>query len=326
MLPCFAYMPGGGSVVVAAPTLASVSTAGGAVGDIAGAYAATLTGTAFTGATGVTFGGTAATSVVVVSATTITCVVPARPTGASSVIVTTPGGSNVANTAFRYFSLAELTISGYWRAPFSASPWTPTSSAGASGTNGSLAEVTNPPVTGTAVNGFVPAAFNGTTHVLTNASALASMVTDTAGSLVCLFNATTAIADPGSTSSYLDPSLISSGTSRLQLGFSAAGVRLSTFNGTAWDGVAAACGTAAWHLAQARWNSTTIEVRVDGGAWQTLARTIVTAGGSVQIGKNYDLAFLAGKILETATCQSRLSDATFDDMRSYVNTRYALAL
>lgn len=310
----------------AAPTLASVSTAGGAVGDIAGAYVATLTGTNLTGITAVTFGGAAATGVTPISATSATCIVPARPTGASSVIVTTPGGSNGANTAFRYFSLAELTISGYWRAPFSASPWTPTASVGASGTNGNLTEATNPPVTGTAVNGFVPANFNGTTHLLSNATALGSMVTDTAGSLVCLFNATTAIADPGSTSSYLDPSLISSGTSRLQLGFSTAGVRLSTYNGAAWDGVAAACGTAAWHLAQARWNSTTIEVRVDGGAWQTLARTIVSAGGAIQIGKNYDLAFLAGKILETATCQSRLPDATFDDMRSYVNTRYALAI
>ena len=323
MLPIYAMTMG---VTAAAPTLSSVSTAGGAVGDIGGGYTATLTGTNFTGATGVTFGGTAAISVVVVNATTITCGVPAHATGAVSVVVTTPGGSNGANTAFRYSSPVDLALTGYWRASFSASPWTPTASAGASGTNGNLTEATNPPITGTAVNGFVPAAFNGTTHLLSNATALTSMITDTAGSLVSLFNATTAIADPGSTSSYLDPSLISSGTSRLQLGFSTAGVRLSTFNGTAWDGVAAACGTAAWHLAPARWNSTTLEVRVDGGTWQSLARTIVTSGGAIQIGKNYDLAFLAGKILETATCPSRLSDATFDDIRAYVNTRYALSI
>jgi hypothetical protein len=82
-----------------APTLTSISPN---VGGISGGAAVTLTGTNFTGATGVTIGGVACTSVVVVSATSITCVTPAGSAGDASVVVTTPDGSNGANTLWRY--------------------------------------------------------------------------------------------------------------------------------------------------------------------------------------------------------------------------------
>jgi hypothetical protein len=62
----------------------------------------TLTGTNFTGATGVTFGGTAATVFNVVNATTITCTTPARSAGSVNVLVTTPGGTSVASMQFTY--------------------------------------------------------------------------------------------------------------------------------------------------------------------------------------------------------------------------------
>jgi len=82
-----------------APTLTSISPN---VGGISGGAAVTLTGANFTGATGVTIGGVACTSVVVVSATSITCVTPAGSAGDASVVVTTPDGSNGANTLWRY--------------------------------------------------------------------------------------------------------------------------------------------------------------------------------------------------------------------------------
>jgi len=85
-----------------APTLTSISPN---VGGISGGAAVTLTGTNFTGATGVTIGGVACTSVVVVSATSITCVTPAGSAGDASVIVTGGGsntGSNAANSLWIY--------------------------------------------------------------------------------------------------------------------------------------------------------------------------------------------------------------------------------
>ena len=73
-------------------------------GSILGGTQITITGTFFTGATSVTIGGVAATSVVVVSATTVTAVTPAGAIGAASVVVTTPSGSATLAGGFSYVS------------------------------------------------------------------------------------------------------------------------------------------------------------------------------------------------------------------------------
>ena len=76
---------------VVAPTVSSVSPNSGST---LGGTAVTITGTNFaTGATA-TFGGTAATNVVVVNSTTITATTPARSAGAVTVTVTNPGSQN----------------------------------------------------------------------------------------------------------------------------------------------------------------------------------------------------------------------------------------
>jgi hypothetical protein len=67
-------------------------------GLAAGGAALTISGAGFTGATGVTVGGTAATAVTVVNTNTITCTAPAHAAGAVDVRVTTPKGVS-ANTA-----------------------------------------------------------------------------------------------------------------------------------------------------------------------------------------------------------------------------------
>ena len=84
---------------VAPPTVTSITPSSGTT---LGGTSVTITGTNFTGATGVTLGGTAATNVTVVNATTITATTPARGAGAASVVVTTPGGSNTANSLFTF--------------------------------------------------------------------------------------------------------------------------------------------------------------------------------------------------------------------------------
>lgn len=100
-----AYVKASGAV---APTVSSITPN---VGDTAGGGGiVTITGTNFTGATGVKLGGTSATSVTVVNATTITCIPGARGTGSGlSVDVTTPGGTNGANGFFQYWTPAQIT-------------------------------------------------------------------------------------------------------------------------------------------------------------------------------------------------------------------------
>lgn len=73
------------------PVVTAVSPA---TGLAAGGTAVTISGWNLTGATGVTFGGTAATAVVVIGPNTITCTSPAKAAGTYDVRVTTPRGTS----------------------------------------------------------------------------------------------------------------------------------------------------------------------------------------------------------------------------------------
>ena len=76
-----------------APTVTGLSPISGTT---SGGTTVTITGTHLTGATAVSFGGTAATSVTVNSATEITATTPAHAAGLAEVTVTTPGGGTSA--------------------------------------------------------------------------------------------------------------------------------------------------------------------------------------------------------------------------------------
>ncbi len=92
----------------AGPTISSVSPN---VGPTTGGTAITITGTNLTGTSSVSVGGNAATSVVVVNATTVTAVTPSGAAGAANVSLTTPYGSPTASGAFTYQLYSTPTIS-----------------------------------------------------------------------------------------------------------------------------------------------------------------------------------------------------------------------
>jgi IPT/TIG domain len=71
-------------------------------GSIAGGDAVVIVGAGFTGATGVTFGGTAGTGFSVMSATTINVTTPAHAAGAVNVVVQSPNGNGTQNNGFTY--------------------------------------------------------------------------------------------------------------------------------------------------------------------------------------------------------------------------------
>lgn len=227
------------------------------------------------------------------------------------------------------FNVASLALTGWWRASYAGSPWVGTASNGTSGSH-DLTEATNPPAVGTAVNGLAPADFDGTNDQLSNASPITDFVSASAGSIACLFYADAAFADGGSTAYYNMPGLfMNSVNGYLALTFSTSGVRLGSYDTVSalFDSVAAACGTGAWHLGQGRWDSTTLEVRVDGGAWQTMAKGVTLNTDGISVGTSFSAAnFFDGKILELMSAQSRWSDSDFDNIKSYVNARYALSL
>lgn len=99
-LPRFARAGG----VVVAPTLAAITPFRG---KGYGGTLVTLTGSGFTGATGVTFDGVPATDLTVVDDTELTCKTPSHVHGDVDVEVTTPGGSDALVAGYKF-----LTVSG----------------------------------------------------------------------------------------------------------------------------------------------------------------------------------------------------------------------
>ncbi|MBU3714736.1 MAG: hypothetical protein FGM46_07280 [Ferruginibacter sp.] len=102
IISCKKTDSGGGGNATPAPSITSFSPSSAASGATV-----TITGTNFTGATAVKFGGTAAASYTVVNATTITAVVGSGSSG--DVSVTTPGGTATkAGFTFSTTSLGKI--------------------------------------------------------------------------------------------------------------------------------------------------------------------------------------------------------------------------
>lgn len=82
-----------------APTFSGISPE---TGSSVGGTSVTISGTGFTDATAVMFGGSAAMDLIVVSDTTITATTPAQSAGAVDLTITAPGGSVTEPGAFTY--------------------------------------------------------------------------------------------------------------------------------------------------------------------------------------------------------------------------------
>ncbi|MBP5114738.1 autotransporter domain-containing protein [Pseudomonas protegens] len=172
----------------AVPTLTSVSPNSGST---AGATAVTLTGSNFTGATSVSFGGTAAPSYTVNNATTITATTPAHAAGAVNVTIITPGGSTTLTNGYTYAVPAPTVgpVSATVAANSSANSITLSLSGGAA-TSVAVASVAvasaashgTATASGTSISYTPTAGFSGTdsfTYTATNASGTSSPATVT---------------------------------------------------------------------------------------------------------------------------------------------------
>ena len=94
---------------VTSPTVTSVAPFFGLTG---GGESVIITGTGFSSVSGVTFGGSAATSVVTASSTSVTCATPARSAGLCNVVVTNGDtGSGTLYDGFEYQAQTSITMS-----------------------------------------------------------------------------------------------------------------------------------------------------------------------------------------------------------------------
>jgi len=324
----------------APPTLTSIDPD---TGSVDGGDSVTITGTDFVDGATVTFGGSSATSVVVVSDTSITCVTPAHAAAAVDVVVTNPDAqSDTLASGFTYedpvFNPATLDLT-LWQRDYAGSPWTGTASAGTSGSN-SFSEATNPPSVGTALNGHGTADYDGTNDILGQASGDASTyLTNTNGSGWVLFNADAASADAGAGSRQNNPQFLASNNGQFGIGFSSVGIHVYTVDGSnGQTEKVIACATGGWHLLQFKYSlgggGLSLKLRLDNGAWQEstsafgatlsgdMATSVLRSGGD----SSNTSPFYNGRVADRAVSKLTISDGDFDNVRSYANARYGVSV
>jgi hypothetical protein len=283
-----------------------------------GAIQVTVTGTNFVsgGGLAVTVGGTAATSVTWVSATTITCTVPAKAAGLYTVRVTNPDAQfGELASGVRYVDPTLWVMASY-----AGSPWV------GKVDSRDLSEATNPPATGTAVNGLTPADFDGTNDILTNATAISTILSAAAWSCLALVNLD-AINTNNADLWLNDPIVCDTGAFW--------GIHLKsapTVHIFQWDGasksVSETIATSAWALVQAKYNGANLLLRVNGGSWQAAASgNISTTTGTVRVGLTPTGGHaLDGRLAEIMLSNVAEADAVFDDLKADINAIYGLAL
>lgn len=227
---------------------------------------------------------------------------------------------------------ATLTLTAFWDASFSASPWEGSASAGTSGAK-DLAEATNPPTAGTAVNGLTPARFSaaGTTK-LDYAGTDGSLIGTGEFTSWVIFNASAAIADAGAASRYLNAQFWTDSVSALAgLGFSDAGVTAQMHDGTGHRELVKACSTGIWVCAFLVHSGTTLSLDInESGTPATISTSGSYAGGSgnpVRFGARYDAGrFFSGDVLQYGFAASALSAPTRAGILQHARVKFGLTL
>lgn len=210
-------------------------------------------------------------------------------------------------------------ITGWWRTNFAASPWVDQLALH------NFAEATNPPAAGTALNGLTPANFDGINDRLIGPAA-STLFNVNAGGIWCLFNGDA--APPAASSGYDEPSMFTTANADVSLTFNSTGVGFLVQDTVAFRVFYVAASVSNYHLAQMKWDGANMRYRVDSGAWTSSAAGSTNALPALaQMGPNYALAaFFKGRIAEIGTTNVATSDADMDSVKSYINSRYALAL
>jgi len=217
-----------------------------------------------------------------------------------------------------------LAWSGYWSTNYAGSPWVGEATAGAS-SGRDLTEATNPPATGTARYGHTPADFDGVNDTLSSVNLVEDFMTDWV-TVHAVVKVNSAVAP--SAFLYDDPCIINvyaSAAICISVTTSGVAFQVYTSTGSVQTGyVPLSLGVV--HCVQARSDGTNCSIRVDGGAWTSVANVdpIVTAPGvPLLVGKDYYASnFLDADIYTLGVAPSAFSDGTLDSLYAYDRDRY----
>ncbi len=236
------------------------------------------------------------------------------------------GVSNAPPAAVAPFDPATMTLSGWYRASYTGLPWTPTASAGTSGSNGNFHTNLNDPSVGTSLNGYDCANFNGSSYNASHATDITSFVTTGAGSAIFLFQGD--VQEAPDALIYLEPMVFMDANADFGMTYSTNGLTAFAYDSGGYRTQSVVCNTGAPHLVMMTVDGSNLGVTIDSSAEVTTAcGTLLSLTGTVSIGQNYGATrWLNGRIWEIMTSLTKFSQADFDNIKSYVNTRYALSL
>jgi hypothetical protein len=318
-----------------APTFASIARSRG---PTLGGLTRTVTGTNFiVGATTVTIGGVAATSVNVTSPTSLTCVIPAGTTGAKDVVVTTVGGSSTGGTgAFTYYDITSMSFTVF-QEDFAGSPWNGTATAGSSFSR-AWTEASNAPDVGSQIGttGLEPATFvsaNSDRLTLGNGETLDTLINNNAYTICVLIKPTSADAPVGADSMWNDPCLMMDAS-----GWAGTSYTTSGFQAFAYPSagntveVAVTAPTGVWSFGQARLTTGgTLDARVNAGTPATdgpIGGNIGAMSATVRIGSRLGSSgpYYNGDIAALYVADFAFTDSERDDLLDYVRARFQLPL
>lgn len=230
-----------------------------------------------------------------------------------------------AQQSYGLFDVSTLSLSGWWRGSFSASPWSGVTSAGASGGR-DLSEGTNPPSAGTAVNGFTPADFDGTNDIISSAVQMTSFV-GSSGGIAILFKADSASAPQSE--AYADTCLMSdAGGAPICFAINTSGLRATVYDGVSWKKTTAiTCSFGEWHWGFMWWDGSNLYCQLDNGTIQSiaLAGTVTPDGSVMRLGTNYSAAsFYDGQILDVKMKNGVWTEAERTLIIKESNARYGV--
>ena len=228
---------------------------------------------------------------------------------------------------FGHASPLDLPWQGFWRADFTSAPWVSVSTNGPSNAR-VLEEATFPPAAGTTQNGYAPADFDGTSAILrTDLPAEGVYI----GATTCTIHAVVNVRSAPAPAALVfdDPCvLVTAASATLALGVSSSGVAFGIYTSAGPVQPPRVALSAGYHVIQARLDGTNASVRVDGGAWTSVAATDFAADPTNVLiaGADYTGAaqFLDALILEVGITDQALTDAELDAAEAAAVTRYAL--
>lgn len=231
-------------------------------------------------------------------------------------------GTSFGGSTSSVFDPATLSLTGWWRANFTSAPWVPTASAGSSGSRANLVAHTGTVTAGTAQNSKTPAHFVAAD--LPNNDDVTTFFTTSAGTLIALVKPNAASAPSGNI--YDDPAIYHDSNADIGLTFTTSGFGAFAYDGS-YKSKYVACATGAYHLVMMRWNGSTLGLTLDSAPESTTAcSTLTILTGATVVGEGYAGGFLVADILELIMAKTAFTNATYANIKSYVNARYGLSL